>query len=97
MGNTFTADQWRDFDKQLFPAFADFSSTVLDQVAEGNKVATRFVMGGTQTGEYLGIPPSGVRAEFSVTAFDLVENGKIIEHWSDVDFTGFLQKLQKKN
>ncbi|MEJ3746418.1 ester cyclase [Actinomycetes bacterium KLBMP 9797] len=80
-------------DATLFPAFADFTFTVLDQVAECDKVATRWTMGGTHTGEFFGLPASGKTAFLTGTSVDRVENGQIVEHWSDMDLTGFLQQL----
>jgi predicted ester cyclase len=90
---SYNRQSWLEIDKTLFPAFKDFSVTVLDQVAEGDKVATRYRSGSTQTGEFLGIPASGNTAYMTVTSVDRIENGKIVEHWADLDFNGFLQQL----
>ena len=86
-------EAWRDMDKGLFPAFADLRVEVLDQLAEGDKVATRYVISGTQTGEFLGLPASGNNAVLAVTAFDRVVDGRIVEHWADVDLGTFMQQL----
>ncbi len=80
-------------DKALFPAFADLHVEVLDQVGEGDKVATRYVISGTQTGEFLGLSASGSKAALTGTSFDRIADGKIAEHWADVDFGGFMQQL----
>jgi predicted ester cyclase len=42
-------------------AFPDFSMTIVDLVAEGDKVAAHFRCSGTHLGEWLGRPPSGRR------------------------------------
>ena len=93
MDGAYGRDGWRDFDKTLFAAFEDLSLTVLDQIAEGNKVATRYTLGGTQTGEFAGIAPRGNTAFIHATSVDRVEGDLIVEHWTDLDFTGFLQQL----
>jgi steroid delta-isomerase-like uncharacterized protein len=93
MGGAFDRAGWLAFDSSLFPAFDDFSLTVLDQVAEGNKVATRYELGGTQTGEFSGVPARGNTAFLKSTSVDRVENGLIVEHWGDVDFSSFLAEL----
>jgi hypothetical protein len=40
-------------------AFPDLQLTIEDQLADGNKVATRFTLRGTQTGRFLDIAPTG--------------------------------------
>jgi len=93
MGGAFDRAGWLAADKTLFPAFENFTLTVLDQVAEGDKVATRYQLGGTQTGEFFGIPASGNTAFLTGTSVDRIVGGQIAEHWGDLDFTGFLQRL----
>src|SRR3954454_23630079 len=48
----------------LRAAFPDFKATILEQVAEGEKVVTRKVFSGTHRGAFQGIPPTGRRVEF---------------------------------
>ncbi|HET6736299.1 ester cyclase [Mycobacterium sp.] len=93
MGGTYDRAAWLETDSALFDAFTDFSMTILDQIAEGDKVATRWMMNCTQQSEFFGVPSSGRTAVLTGTAFDLVRDGKIAEHWLDIDFTGFLQQL----
>jgi predicted ester cyclase len=40
-------------------AFPDYACTIDDQIAEGDKVVTRWTARGTQQGELLGVPPTG--------------------------------------
>lgn len=92
---------WLASEKMLPSIFDDLSLTVHDQVAEGNKVATRLEIGGTQTGDFpalpsMGldaVPASGNGAILHVTAIDLVEDGQIVEHWADMDFLGWYQQM----
>lgn len=93
MGGAYDRRAWLEVDSALFVAFADFSMTVLDQVAEGDKVATRWIMKGTQRSEFFGIPSSGCAAVLTGTSVDLIRDGKISEHWLDIDLGGFLQQL----
>ena len=48
-------------------AFEDFHATMLDQIAEGDKVVTRKVFHGGHTGEFQGIEPTGREVEIHVT------------------------------
>jgi steroid delta-isomerase-like uncharacterized protein len=74
-------------------AFPDFFYRVEDQVAEGDKVTTRYTMGGTHQGEFFGVPGSGKRIEISginVDRFD--ESGKMVEEWASYDLLGAMRQ-----
>ncbi len=66
-------------------AMPDMVITAEDIVAEGDRLAARAVMTGTQTGEFMGIPASGKHVE--ITDMDLIriENGLYVEHWGVAD------------
>jgi steroid delta-isomerase-like uncharacterized protein len=74
-------------------AFPDFRATILDQVAEGDKVVTRKVFHGTHEGELMGIPPTGRAVEITVIDIVRIAGGQIVEHWNVVDRLGLLQQL----
>ena len=93
MGGAYDRAGWLETDSSLFGAFADFSMTILDQIAEDDKVATRWMMKLTQRAEFFGVPSTGRTAVMTGTAVDRVSDGKIAEHWLDLDFAGFLQQL----
>jgi steroid delta-isomerase-like uncharacterized protein len=95
MGGAYQRAEWLAMDKTLFPAFADLHVQVLDQISEGDKVATRYVMQGTQTAEFFGIPASGNAASLAGTSFDRIVDGKIAEHWADIDLGSFMQQLSR--
>lgn len=93
MGGAYQRAEWLALDQALFPAFADLHVEVLHQVSEGDVVATRYRFDCTHTGDFLGIPASGNKAVLTGTSFDRIVDGKIAEHWADVDFAGFMQQL----
>ena len=66
---------------------------VEDMIAEGDKVVTRLSAHGTQTGELFGIPPTDERFSMTAIAIHRIANGKIVEHWSEVDNLGLMQQL----
>ncbi|MFE2425550.1 ester cyclase [Streptomyces sp. NPDC059373] len=74
-------------------AFPDFAFTVEDQVAEGDRVATRWTWRGTNTGEMRGMPPTGKTVEMVGTTTFRFEDGKIKEGWWHWDFLGMLRQL----
>jgi steroid delta-isomerase-like uncharacterized protein len=74
-------------------AFPDFHVEIVTQLAEGDLVATRYVVSGTQEGELEGMPPSGNRIEVAGTGVDRFSGGKIAESWEMYDTLGMMQQL----
>ncbi len=75
-------------------AFPDFFWRVEEQVAEGDKVTTRYTMGGTHQGEFFGVAATGRRGEISginIDRFD--ESGKLVEEWASYDALGIMRQL----
>lgn len=83
----------KQFVKMLRSAFPDLHATVEDQVAEGDKVATRFTARGTHKGELNGIPASGNTMEISGIVISRFANGKIIEQWGNPDVFGLMRQI----
>jgi steroid delta-isomerase-like uncharacterized protein len=83
----------KGFVASVLAAIPDLRITIQDQVAEGDRVATRYVMEGTHQGELMGIGPTGKR--FSVMGIEVhrFEDGKVVELWNLVDWLEALQQL----
>ena len=65
-----------------------------DQIAEGDKVVTRWTATGTHQGEFFGVGPTGKRIEMtgiSIERFD--EGGKLVEEWPEYNLLGVLRQL----
>lgn len=73
--------------------FPDLQFTVEEQLAEGDRVATRWCAHGTQQGEFMGIPPTGQAGVVTGTTISRIVDGKIVEEKSSWDALGFLQSL----
>lgn len=74
-------------------AFPDIHITFDEMIAEGDKVALRWSGRATQTGELMGIPPTGVEVlSTGVTTFQIAD-GKFVEIWSSADVLGIMQRL----
>jgi predicted ester cyclase len=56
---------------KLFPAFPDGQWINAEEVAEGEKVVTRFTFYGTHQGTFMGIPPTGRRVAVGGVVIDL--------------------------
>jgi steroid delta-isomerase-like uncharacterized protein len=88
-----TIEMHRQFGLASYEAFSDLKRPVEDLVAEGDKVVARWTSTGTHDGSFQGIPPTGKTVTTSgITVFRL-EDGKIVEEWSESDMLGMLQQL----
>jgi steroid delta-isomerase-like uncharacterized protein len=74
-------------------AFPDVHFTIEDQVAEGDRVVTRWTATGTHEGELMGIQPSGNKATVTGITIDRIENGKIVEGWTSWDTLAMMQAI----
>ena len=69
----------------FFAAFPDFSTEVFDLVAGDDRVAARYVEGGTFSKTFFGYAPSGTKVFWSAITIYRIENGKIAEEWFQTD------------
>jgi predicted ester cyclase len=68
--------------------------TFKDQIAEGDKVVTRFTFQGTHTGgDLLGIAPTNKKFAISGIIISRIVNGKVVEEWEALDLLGMMQQL----
>jgi steroid delta-isomerase-like uncharacterized protein len=74
-------------------AFADLVVTVLDQVAEADKVVTRWSATGRQTGSFAGVPATGRVLTVTGIHIHRVNSGRLAEHWEELDTLGALRQL----
>ena len=74
-------------------AFPDLRIEVEDEIAEGDRVAVRWTATGTHQGDMMGVPASGRTSTISGIGIDRVEDGKIVESWSNWDVLGMLQQI----
>jgi predicted ester cyclase len=77
----------------FYGAFSGLHHTFEDQLAEGDKVVTRFTLSGTHTGAFQGIPPTGKAVTIPAIVIDRFAEGKLVEHWANLDMLGLLQQL----
>src|ERR1700752_4120466 len=74
-------------------AFPDLFVTVEDQLAEGDRVATRFTARGMHRGPFLGVPPTNKQVILSAIHIHRIENGKIAELWEEINLLSLLQQI----
>jgi predicted ester cyclase len=95
MGGGFTRQSWLDFDKAYLTAVPDNVTTVKDQLAEGDRVFTHFIMTGTHKGQFMDKTATGNKITFEAFVIDKIKDGKIIEHHTLADFTAFMMSFSK--
>jgi len=63
-------------------AFPDLQHTVLDLIAEGDRVAARFTARGTHTGAWEGFAPTSKAIHYTGVTLARIAQGKIVEHFT---------------
>ncbi len=77
----------------LYRAIPDVQYSVDDVIAAGNKMAIRWTGRGTQSGEYLGIPPSGQKVSYDgITIYELADD-RIARIWVSANILGLVRGL----
>ncbi len=74
-------------------AFPDWSSTVIDMVAEGDVVSVRSPNRATHRGEFAGIPATGRTISFPAVDFLRISDGKIHEVFGLYDVGPIFRQL----
>ena len=83
----------KQFVTTFFEAFPDLNVTVEDEIAEGEKIVTRWTMRGTHQGDLEGIAPTGKQIELTGITIHRIEGGKIVEEWVRYVNLGLMQQL----
>jgi predicted ester cyclase len=78
---------------RMWSGFSNMQVTIEDSLSQGDRVAVRFRLRGTHTGELLGIPPTGKTVNISATGIFRVVDGKATDNWVNVDALGLMQQL----
>ena len=75
-------------------AFSNIHITIEDQIAEGDKVVTRFTWRGTHDGgTFMGRDPAGKKVEARAIFVHRIANGKVKEEWSASDTLKLMHQL----
>ena len=84
---------FKQFVSMVRSAFPDFQLNCVDQIAEGDQVVTRFSMGGTHKGEFMGIAPTNKQSQLTGISIERLAGGKVVETWVNWDALGMMQQL----
>jgi steroid delta-isomerase-like uncharacterized protein len=86
-------DGFRQFVTTYLTAFPDGAITVDDQIAEGDIVASRWTGRGTNTGELMGMPPTGRQITVEGISYNRFADDKVREAWIIWDTFAMMQQL----
>jgi steroid delta-isomerase-like uncharacterized protein len=80
--------------RMLLQGFPDLRLTTEDLIAEGDRVAARFTVSGTNTGDYRGLPaPTQQHFESEAIAILRIADGRVAEIRGTADRLGMLTQL----
>jgi predicted SnoaL-like aldol condensation-catalyzing enzyme len=79
--------------QSIVAGFPDVHATVQDLLADGDRVIERTSVQATHAGEFNGIPATGNSVTWTEIHIYRMEDGKIAELWSEIDFLGLLGQL----
>lgn len=74
-------------------AFPDLHISIEDQIAEGDRVATRYTSRGTHQGAIMGIAPTGEQMTMAGIETHRFVDGKVVDLWNSFDPMSMLQRL----
>jgi steroid delta-isomerase-like uncharacterized protein len=74
-------------------AVPDLTYTIEDQIAEDDKVVTRYTVSGTHQGEFFGVAPTDKPIRMTGMSIDRFEDGKMVEEWPEYDLLGVMRQL----
>jgi steroid delta-isomerase-like uncharacterized protein len=77
-----------------FPgAIADVDLRFEDQIAEGDRVVTRWSSTFTHIGDLFGVPATGKRVNQSGMMVYRIKDGQVVEQWAEANMWGLMQQL----
>ena len=87
------AEAFKQLLAQFHAAFPDAEMSVEQQIAEGDKVATRWRFSGTHRGEVLGIPPTGKPVAVTGISIHRFSGGRVTDDRGEDDALGLMRQL----
>jgi steroid delta-isomerase-like uncharacterized protein len=83
----------KDILRYMRSAFPDIDFAIKEQIAEGDKVASRFEWTGTHQAEFLGVPATGRQVSVWGIVIDRLEQGRIKDTRILMDTLGLMMQL----
>ncbi len=84
-----TREDFKRTNKEILDAFSATSFTIVEQIAEGDTVVTKYRQSGVSRGETAGLPPTEEEDTVEGIHIHRISGGKITEEWSTIDVVPF--------
>jgi predicted ester cyclase len=81
------------FARAFYAAFDDLHHVIEEVIADGNRAAVRFVLRGSHTGSFLGVPPSGRRIEVYANVLLHMNGDRVAQLYGVSDEAGLLRQI----
>jgi steroid delta-isomerase-like uncharacterized protein len=92
-GRDLDAEQFRKVYEDFRAGFSDLHTTIELIFSDGDHVAVRHRYEGTHDGTYMGVPPTGRRVLCTANDLYRMEDGWIVEEWSEFDMFALLRQI----
>lgn len=92
-GQTAGIEVVRSYLKGLKASFPDFTWSIEQIIAEGDRVAVMNRVTGTHLHDFGQMKASGNRVDFKAFQIYRIADGKLAEHWEVADFARFQEQL----
>ncbi|MDQ3862673.1 MAG: SpoIIE family protein phosphatase [Actinomycetota bacterium] len=91
-----TREDFKRTNEEFLDAFSITSFTILEQIAEGDTVVTKYRQSGVSRGEIAGLPPTGEEDTVEGIHIHRISGGKITEEWSTLDVVPVWENLAQE-
>jgi predicted ester cyclase len=91
-----TREDFKRTNKEFLDAFSITSFAIVEQIAEGDTVVTKYRQSGVSRGEIAGIPPTGEEDTVEGIHIHRISGGKITEEWSTLDVVPVWENLTQQ-
>jgi steroid delta-isomerase-like uncharacterized protein len=87
-------EDFKVIQRNFCAAFPDIHVTLIDTIAEGDRVAAHWSATMTHLGDALGMKPTGKKVVLTGSTFVVIKDGKIQEGWNYMDMGGLFAQLR---
>jgi predicted ester cyclase len=92
-GATMDRDGYFAAVRMMHEAFAQLDVSIDDQVAENDRVTTRWSAVATHIGDFAGIPPTGRNVILTGIDIHRVDGDRLVELWEQLDLATLISQL----